>query len=194
MKKKCILLAALSATMEMYATNPERLDTLRTYELQNVQVTSTRASKNTPMAFKNLNQAQIKKVNFGQDLPYVLSFTPSVTTTSDAGNGIGYTTLRIRGIDPSRINVTANGIPLNDAEDDQAYWINMGDIVSSVQNLQVQRGVGTSTNGSGAFGATINMQTENIGTIPYLSLDLSGGSYYRPTATLPFATGLLQGH
>lgn len=194
MKKKCILLAALSATMEMYATNPERLDTLRTYELQNVQVTSTRASKNTPMAFKNLNQAQIKKVNFGQDLPYVLSFTPSVTTTSDAGNGIGYTTLRIRGIDPSRINVTANGIPLNDAEDDQAYWINMGDIVSSVQNLQVQRGVGTSTNGSGAFGATINMQTENIGTIPYLSLDLSGGSYYSHKETLRFGTGLLGGH
>jgi iron complex outermembrane receptor protein len=136
----------------------------------------------------------LKAVNFGRDVPYLLSLTPSVTMTSDAGNGIGYTSLRVRGTDPSRINITANGIPMNDAESAQLYWVNMGDFASSVQSMQIQRGVGTSTNGAGAFGATLNMLTENIGMEPYLGLDFSGGSYYSHKETLRFGTGLLSGH
>ena len=148
-----------------------QVDTLKSVELQDVQVVSTRATKKTPMAFTNMDKEQLKAVNFGQDIPYLLSLTPSVTMTSDAGNGIGYTSLRIRGTDPSRINITANGIPLNDAESAQLYWVNMGDFASSVQSMQIQRGVGTSTNGAGAFGATLNMQTENIGIEPFVGLD-----------------------
>lgn len=187
-------MAALIATTGAYAANPEHIDTLRTYELQDVQVTSTRAHKTTPVAYQNLDKKQIKSVNFGQDLPYVLSLTPSVTTTSDAGNGIGYTSIRVRGVDPSRVNITANGVPMNDAESNQVYWVNMGDMVSSVQNLQIQRGAGSSTNGTGAFGATVNMQTENIGTKPFIGLDASAGSYYSHKETLRFGTGLLGGH
>ena len=176
------------------AAQPEKIDTLNTYTLQDVQVTSTRATKTTPVAFKTLNQQQIKQVNFGQDIPYILSLTPSVTTTSDAGNGIGYTSIRVRGIDPSRINITANGVPVNDAESSQVYFVNMGDFASSVQSMQLQRGAGTSTNGAGAFGATLNMQTENIGTQPFIGLDASAGSYYSHKETLRFGTGLLHDH
>ena len=141
-----------------------------------------------------MTQEQLKAVNFGQDVPYLLSLTPSVTMTSDAGNGIGYTSLRVRGTDPSRINITANGIPMNDAESHQVFWVNMGDFASSVQSMQIQRGVGTSTNGAGAFGATLSMQTENVGMQPYFGIDLSGGSYYSHKETLRFSTGLIKDH
>ena len=176
------------------AAQSEEADTLKSVELQNVQVVSTRATRKTPMAFTNMGKEQLKAVNHGQDIPYLLSLTPSVTMTSDAGNGIGYTSLRIRGTDPSRINITANGIPMNDAESAQLYWVNMGDFASSVQSMQIQRGVGTSTNGAGAFGATLNMQTENVGMEPFVGIDLSGGSYYSHKETLRFGTGLLGGH
>ena len=171
-----------------------QLDTLKSVELQDVQVVSTRASRKTPMAFTNMSKEQLKAVNYGKDVPFLLSLTPSVTMTSDAGNGIGYTTLRVRGTDPSRINITANGIPMNDAESAQLFWVNMGDFASSVQSMQIQRGVGTSTNGSGAFGASLNMQTENIGVEPYFGVDLSGGSYYSHKQTLRFGTGLINEH
>ena len=110
--RKVFLLAALAVT----TAQAEELDTLKNVELQNVQVVSTRATKKSPMAFVNMDKDELKAVNHGQDIPYLLSLTPSVTMTSDAGNGIGYTTLRVRGTDPSRINITANGIPLNDGE------------------------------------------------------------------------------
>lgn len=197
MNKNYFLLGvALCGAASALGAHPEgeKLDTLHTYMLQDVQVTSTRASEKTPMAFKNISQQQIRAVNFGQDIPYLLSLTPSVTTTSDAGNGIGYTSIRVRGVDPSRINITANGIPMNDAESSQVYWVNMGDFASSLQSMQIQRGAGTSTNGAGAFGATLNMQTENIGATPYLALDLAAGSYYSHKETLRFGTGLLGGH
>ena len=142
----------------------------------------------------NFYQSQIKSVNFGQDIPYILSLTPSITTTSDAGNGIGYTTLRVRGTDPSRINITSNGVPQSDAESSQLFWVNMADFASNLQSMQIQRGVGTSTNGTGAFGATINMLTENIGTKPYVGLDLSAGSYYSHKQTVRFSSGLLNEH
>lgn len=195
MDKHLLMMAALScAATASWAADNEPVDSIRTYELQGVQVTSTRAGKKTPMAFSTLTQKQIKQVNFGQDIPYILSLTPSVTTTSDAGNGIGYTSIRVRGVDPSRINITANGVPVNDAESSQVYFVNMADFVSSVQSMQLQRGAGTSTNGSGAFGATLNMQTENIGTQPYIGFDASAGSYYSHKETLRFGTGLLGGH
>ena len=191
MKKKLFLVMALMGVVTAHATE---LDTLKNVELQNIQVVATRATHKTPVAFTNMSKEQLKVINFGQDVPYLLSLTPSVTMTSDAGNGIGYTSLRVRGTDPSRINITANGVPMNDAESSTVFWVNMGDFASSVQSMQIQRGVGTSTNGAGAFGATLNMQTENIGTKPYFGIDLSGGSYYSHKETMRFGTGLINGH
>ena len=189
--RKFLMLSLMGVAL---AAQSEETDTLKSVELQNVQVVSTRATRKMPMAFINMGKDELKAVNHGQDIPYLLSLTPSVTITSDAGNGIGYTSLRVRGTDPSRINITANGIPMNDAESAQLYWVNMGDFASSVQSMQIQRGVGTSTNGAGAFGATLNMQTENVGTEPFVGIDLSGGSYYSHKETLRFGTGLLGGH
>ena len=188
--RKIFMMALLGVT----TAQATELDTLKSVELQDVQVVATRATRKTPVAFTDMNKEQLKAVNFGKDVPYLLSLTPSVTMTSDAGNGIGYTSLRVRGTDPSRINITANGIPMNDAESAQLYWVNMGDFASSVQSMQIQRGVGTSTNGAGAFGATVNMQTENIGTEPFIGVDLSGGSYYSHKETLRFGTGLIGEH
>ena len=118
-----VLSALSSAVTTAQANNNEPVDTLKNYQLQGVQVVSTRADNKTPMAFSTLSQQDIKKVNFGLDLPYVLALTPSITTTSDAGNGIGYTSLRVRGTDPSRINITANGIPVSDAESSTTFWV-----------------------------------------------------------------------
>lgn len=169
-------------------------DSLRVEQMQEVQVTSLRATSKTPVAYSNLNREQIEAMNFGKDIPFLLSTLPSVITTTDAGNGIGYTSIRVRGTDASRINVTANGIPLNDSESSRIYFSDIGDFASSVQSIQVQRGVGTSTNGAGAFGATINMQTESIGMKPYVGLDASGGFYGTHKETLRFGTGLINGH
>lgn len=192
--RKFFMMALMGVATAHAAVVDTQLDTLKSVELQDVQVVSTRASRKTPMAFTNMSKEQLKAVNYGKDVPFLLSLTPSVTMTSDAGNGIGYTTLRVRGTDPSRINITANGIPMNDAESAQLFWVNMGDFASSVQSMQIQRGVGTSTNGSGAFGASLNMQTENIGVEPYFGVDLSGGSYYSHKQTLRFGTGLINEH
>ena len=193
---KKVLMVALMATvcLPMMAEPVEDLDSLKMYELQELQVKSLRAAKNTPVAYTNLDRKQLQSINHGQDVPYLMSLTPSVTITSDAGNGIGYTSLRVRGSDPSRINITANGVPLNDPESSTVFWVNMGDFASSLQSMQIQRGVGTSTNGAGAFGATVNMLTESIGVKPFFGIDLSGGSYYSHKETLRFGTGLLGGH
>ena len=191
-----MLTVLLSGVAVVYAAHPQQkgMDTLRSVQLQTVQVISTRATKKMPVAFTNLNGEAIRQGNTGRDIPFLLSLTPSVVTTSDAGNGIGYTSMRVRGTDPIRINVTANGIPVNDAESSQVFWVNMGDFASSVGSIQIQRGVGTSTNGSGAFGATVNMQTQDIGNRPYAGVDFSGGSYYSHKETVRFGTGLLGGH
>lgn len=193
--RMCCLVSVMCAAMPLLAEESgEVIDTLKTYELQNVQVTSTRAGKNTPMAFSMMRKGEIQGVNLGQDLPSLLSTSPSVTWTSDAGNGIGYTSMRVRGTDPSRINITANGIPMNDAESATLFWVNMSDFASSLESVQIQRGVGTSTNGPGAFGGTVNMQTENIGMKPYLGVDLSAGSYLSHKETVRFGTGLIADH
>lgn len=169
-------------------------DSMRVVNLQEVQVVSTRATAKTPVAFTNIGKAELKKVNFGQDIPYLLSMTPSTLTTSDAGAGIGYTTLRVRGTDGTRINITVNGIPMNDAESHNLFWVNMPDFSSSVKDMQVQRGAGTSTNGAGAFGASVNMQTEGASMKPYAEFNGSYGSFNTHKETVKVGTGLLNNH
>lgn len=120
-------------------------------------VKATRAGDKSPFTYSNIDKEQIKRRNLGQDIPFLLESTPSVVVNSDAGAGIGYTGMRIRGTDPTRINVTINGIPLNDAESQGVFWVDLPDFASSTNDIQIQRGVGTSTNGAGAFGATINL-------------------------------------
>lgn len=193
MRKRLLPLFAgcMVLTGKMSAQN---VDSLFEWELQEVQVQSTRANAKTPMAFSDMKKEEINEVNHGKDVPSILNMMPSVTTSSDAGTGIGYTGIHVRGTDPTRINVTTNGIPLNDAESSQLYWVNLGDFASSVQSMQLQRGVGTSTNGAGAFGATLNMQTDNLIEKPYVGIDLSGGSFGTHKETLRFASGLFANH
>src|SRR6185295_18661988 len=129
------------------------------YLTEEATVTATRASDNSPTAFTNIDKKQIEEKNLGQDNPFLLATTPSVVVTSDAGNGVGYTGIRIRGSDATRVNVTINGIPVNDAESHQVYWVDLPDFASSIENIQIQRGIGTSTNGAGAFGGSVNIQS-----------------------------------
>lgn len=169
-------------------------DTLRVIDLQEVEVVSTRATKTTPVAYTNIGKEELKERNVGQDLPYLLSMTPSALTTSDAGAGIGYTSIRVRGTDGTRINVTANGIPVNDAESHTVFWVNLPDFASSVKDMQVQRGAGTSTNGAGAFGASINMQTGELAMEPYAEFNGSYGSFNTHKETFKVGTGLIKDH
>jgi iron complex outermembrane recepter protein len=159
---------------------------------EEVNIVATRAQPKTPTTFTTLSAKQIDAVNIGQDLTYILQATPSVVVTSDAGTGIGYTGINIRGTDLTRINVTLNGIPLNDAESQGVWFVDLPDLASSTENIQIQRGVGTSTNGAGAFGATINILTSNLNHDPYLELDLSGGSFRTIKSTLRFGSGLIK--
>ena len=185
----CLFMAALNVCAQT-----KEKDSLRVIDLQEVEIISTRATGTTPVAFTNINKEQLKKQNFGQDLPYLLSMTPSAITTSDAGAGIGYTTLRVRGTDGTRINVTANGIPINDAESHNVFWVNLPDFASSVKDMQIQRGAGTSTNGAGAFGASINMQTGDFSLKPYAELNGSYGSFNTHKETVKAGTGLINDH
>lgn len=159
-----------------------------------VVVTATRASDKTPIAYTTVGKQTIQKQNFGQDIPYILNWMPSVVTTSDAGAGIGYTGIRVRGSDATRVNVTINGVPYNDSESMGTFWVNIPDIASSSQSIQVQRGVGTSTNGAGAFGATINMQTNVRNDEAYGEVTNSFGSFNTRRHTLGFGTGLISNH
>lgn len=159
-----------------------------------VIVNATRAGKETPMTYSTMEKEKIEKQNFGQDLPFILNYTPSLVTTSDAGAGIGYTGLRIRGSDATRINVTINGIPLNDSESQGVFWVDVPDIASSTNNIQIQRGVGTSTNGAGAFGGSINLQTNSRNTETYGEVINSFGSFDTRRHTLGFGTGLIDDH
>ena len=191
--KKMIFAGCLMVGASVFAQAGET-DSLKVVNLQEVQIVSTRATSKTPVAFTNISKEELKKQNFGQDIPFLLSMTPSALTTSDAGAGIGYTTLRVRGTDGTRINITANGIPMNDAESHTLFWVNMPDFASSVKDIQVQRGAGTSTNGAGAFGASVNMQTEGISMQPYAEINASYGSFNAHKETVKFGTGLLKDH
>jgi iron complex outermembrane receptor protein len=149
--------------------------------------------KNTAAAtFTNISKKEIEKQNFGQDVPFLLNQTPSVVVNSDAGAGIGYTGMRIRGVDPTRTNVTINGIPVNDAESHGTFWVNTPDLASSTQSIQIQRGVGTSTNGAAAFGASVNIQTDQMGYTPYSEVSTSLGSFNSRKHTLKVGTGLME--
>ena len=158
-----------------------------------VVISATRAGDKSAMTFSSLSKKEIAEQNLGQDMPMLLNSQPSVVVNSDAGTGIGYTGIRVRGSDPTRTNVTVNGIPMNDAESHGLFWVNMPDFASSVSSVQLQRGVGTSTNGAGAFGATLNMQTNEFKGSPYASLTSSAGSFNTLRNTLEAGTGIING-
>ena len=159
--------------------------------LDEVLVQAVRVTKASPVTFSNLSKEQLAPRNLGQDIPVLLNFLPSVVTTSDAGAGIGYTGIRVRGSDATRVNVTINGIPYNDAESHGTFWVNMPDFASSTASLQLQRGVGSSTNGAGAFGASLNILTDDTAANAYGKLSSSLGSYNTLRNNLKFSTGLL---
>ena len=159
--------------------------------LDEVIVKSIRVKYSSPITHSNISKSELSSKNLGQDLPVLLSFLPSTVTTSDAGAGIGYTGIRIRGVSAQSTNITINGIPFNDPESHGTYWVNLPDFTSSVENLQVQRGVGTSTNGSGAFGASINILTDAISKNPFAEISNSVGSYNTLKHTVKFSTGQL---
>lgn len=162
--------------------------------LNQVDVVANRADSKTPVAYTNIGKRQLTANNDGRDMTYLLNMTPSVTVSSDAGGGMGYTAMRVRGSDPSRINVMANGLPLNDPESHRVYWVNMPDLASSLRDVQIQRGVGTSTNGAGAFGASINMVTDASSEDSYAELSGSYGMYNTNRQTLRVGSGLLGNH
>lgn len=181
----------LTFTASIHAQEQPK-DSIR--DLTEVQVSSIRATSKTPVSFSNLSKQEMAFRNLGQDIPMLMNFLPSVVTTSDAGNGIGYTGIRVRGSDATRINVTLNGIPYNDAESHGTFWVNMPDFASSVQNLQLQRGVGTSTNGSGAFGASLNLLTDAYSEKAFAEISNSFGSFNSRKHTVRFSSGLLNDH
>lgn len=158
--------------------------------MDEVQVTATRATETSAVAYSTLSKKEIEKQNLGADVPYMLNMLPSTVVNSDAGNGVGYTGIRIRGTDPTRINVTINGIPVNDAESQGTYWVDLPDLLSSTDNIQVQRGLGTSTNGSGAFGGSINIQTDKLNPTPYIETNNTYGSFNTSKNTLKVGSGL----
>jgi len=165
-----------------------------TVQLEEVVVKAVRVDEKAPFAQSTITKKEIEKRNLGQDVPILMNFLPSVVTTSDAGAGVGYTGIRVRGSDATRVNVTINGIPYNDAESQGTFWVNISDFASSVEDLQLQRGVGTSTNGSGAFGASLNLLTESISTQANAEINSSFGSFNTFKNNVKFSTGLIGDH
>lgn len=165
-------------------------DTTKVNQLDGVLVSGVRAGKKNPVTFTNVTKEEIAPRNLGQDIPILLNYLPSVVTTTDAGNGVGYTYMRVRGADGSRINVTLNGVPFNDSESQGTFFVDLPDFASSLESIQLQRGVGTSTNGAGAFGASLNMQTKSFHEKTYAEIANSGGSFGTRKHTLVFGTGL----
>ena len=191
MKRTFLTFAALCGIASVGSAQTTQPDTLK---LEQVEVLSTRAQSNTPVAYTNVSKKQIEAVNHGLDMPFLLSTTPAVITTSDAGAGVGYTSIRVRGTDATRINITSNDIPMNDAESHSIFWVNTPDLASSLADIQVQRGVGTSTNGAGAFGASINMRTQRFSSIPFAEVSGSFGSFNTHKETIKLGSGLLGRH
>ena len=169
-------------------------DSVKVEKLDEVLVKSVRVKEKTPITHSNVTKKEISKRNLGQDIPVLLNFLPSVVTTTDAGAGVGYTGIRVRGVSPQSTNITINGIPYNDAESLGTFWVNLGDFASSVESLQLQRGVGTSTNGSGAFGASINVLTDAVSKEASGEISNSFGSFNTRKHTVKFSTGLLNDH
>jgi len=174
-------------------SNVQVKDTVKTSNLEEILLTSTRVKDKSPFPFNNIGKEKIESTNLGQDLPILLDQLPSVVTTSDAGAGVGYTGIRVRGSDATRVNVTINGIPYNDAESQGTFWVNMPDFVSSVEDIQLQRGAGTSTNGAGAFGASLNLKTLKPSTEGYASTANSVGSFGTRKHNLSIGSGIKNG-
>ena len=189
--KKLLLTVFIISNLSF--SQQQTMDTLQgtPQNLNEVIVKALRAKFSSPITFSNVKREQYEKRNLGQDLPILLKYLPSVVTTSDAGAGIGYTGIRVRGVSPQATNITINGIPFNDAESHGTYWVNLPDFSSSVESLQLQRGVGTSTNGSGAFGASINILTDSFSENPFTEISSSFGSYNTFKNTIKFSTGLI---
>ena len=191
--QKSILFTLFSLLFTLLSIAQEK-DSVKVNSLDEVLVSAVRVTTKTPVTFSNLDKKDIKYRNLGQDIPILMNYLPSVVTTSDAGNGMGYTGIRVRGSDATRVNVTINGIPYNDAESQGTFWVNMPDFASSVESLQLQRGVGTSTNGSAAFGASLNMLTDNYASKANGEISSSYGTFNSNKNTVKFSTGLLNDH
>lgn len=195
MKNLFLFLTVLVFTLNVKAQQNEvQLDSTRTEKLDEVLVKAVRVASDSPITHSNVSKEDLAKRNLGQDIPILLNYLPSVVTTSDAGAGIGYTGIRVRGVSPQSTNITINGIPYNDAESLGTFWVNLGDFASSVENLQLQRGVGTSTNGSGAFGASLNILTDAVSNEASGEISNSFGSFNTRKHTVKFSTGLLNNH
>ena len=192
-RTKSIFFILFSLLYSLSSISQEQ-DSTKVNKLDDVLVSAVRVTTKTPVTFSNMDKKEIKFRNLGQDIPVLMNYLPSVVTTSDAGGGIGYTGIRVRGSDATRVNVTINGIPYNDSESQGTFWVNMPDFASSVESLQLQRGVGTSTNGSGAFGASLNMLTDSYASKPTGEISSSYGSFNSNKNTVKFSTGLLNDH
>jgi iron complex outermembrane recepter protein len=190
----CGVFTLLTALVSAQTAMPDTDSLSNQINLSDLPVRASRADATTPMTYSVIKKDALEKQNLGQDVPYLLKMTPSVVETSDAGGGVGYTGIRIRGTDATRINVTINGIPLNDAESQGSYFVDLPDFASSTRDIQIQRGVGTSTNGAGAFGATINLNTAQLNPKPYGSAALSYGTFNTFKTTASAGSGLINGH
>ena len=191
MYKKLLLTSVCALSLLTMSAKNEVVDTINTQVLEEVSVVSTRNQNDKDLSAQSITADKLKEQNIGQNLPFLLSTMPSTVVTSDDGLGVGYTYFRIRGTDHTRINMTINGIPLNDSESQGVFWVNMTDFASSLSDVQVQRGVGSSTNGSSAFGASVNMQTEAVAPKPYASLGFNGGMYSTFREIAKIGTGLM---
>lgn len=191
---KPTILFAIACSFANFCIGQQKKINNDTTLLQAIEINAVRASEEYPIAKTTLQKKEIEKNNIGHDLPFLLNQTPSVQVNSDAGNGIGYTGIRIRGIDATRINVTLNGIPYNDAETQGTFFVDLPDISSSANSIQIQRGVGTSTNGAGAFGGTINISTNDIDTNAFISINNSMGSFSTFKNSVQANTGLIKKH
>lgn len=192
--KKLLITTVFTSLFITVSAQEKTQDSTKIEALDEVLVQAVRVNADSPITHSNLDKEKLEKRNLGQDIPYMLNYLPSVVTTSDAGAGVGYTYIRVRGSDASRVNVTLNGIPYNDSESQGTFWVNLPDFTSSVQSLQLQRGVGTSTNGSGAFGASLNLLSDAVSNEAYGEIANSFGSYNTHKHNVKFSTGLLSEH
>ena len=191
--KKYIFFVLISTTIySQDLQNNQNLDSLADiFSLEEITVDAIRAKNDTPVPFINISKKDIEKTNLGQDIPSLLKNTPSVITTSDSGSGIGYSSIRVRGSDQSRVNVTINGVPYNDSESMSVYWVNLPDFASSIESIQIQRGVGTSTNGSAAFGGSVNIQTNAASEEASFEINNTLGSFNTIKNSVGFSTGFI---
>ncbi len=192
-RQRLSLFIFLISLCSVYGQDKQQ-DSTRVEQLDEVLVRAVRVDAKSPITHSNVTKEELAKRNLGQDIPMLLNFLPSVVTTTDAGAGVGYTGIRVRGVSAQSTNITINGIPYNDAESLGTFWVNLGDFASSVESLQLQRGVGTSTNGSGAFGASINVLTDAVSKEASGEISNSFGSFNTRKHTVKFSTGLMNDH